>query len=79
MSKEALLKAFKELGRVALISVIPLVVASLENGVIDLRAIAVVAAIACLKFIDKLLHSVGSEQEEATGEESILTKGLTRF
>lgn len=79
MSKEALLKAFKELGRVALISVIPLVVASLENGVIDLRAIAVVAAIACLKFIDKLLHEVGLEKEEESGEKSGLTTGITGF
>ena len=79
MSKEALIKALKELGRVALISIIPLVITSVEKGVIDYKAIGVVAAIACLKFIDKLLHEVGLESEEETGETSKLTTGITRF
>ena len=79
VSKEALLKALKELGRVALISIIPLLISSLEKGSIDLKAMAIVTAIACLKFIDKLIHEVGVEKEEETGEISKLTTGITRF
>lgn len=79
MSKEALLKALKELGRIVLIAIIPLVISSIEDGVINYKAIVIVGAVACLKFIDKLLHEVGLEEEEETGETSKLTTGLTRF
>ena len=32
-----------------------------------------------LKAIDKWLHEIGVQQENLTGEDSSLTKGLTRF
>lgn len=79
ISKEVLKKALSELGRVVLIAIIPVVISSVQSGKVDVNVIAVTAMIAGLKFIDKLLHELGVEEEEETGEESSLTKGLTRF
>jgi hypothetical protein len=78
MNKEALINALKELGRVVLLAVIPLLVSSLENGWVDWRAIAVVAGLAALRFVDKYLHEVGKERSTPKSESRLL-KGLTRF
>jgi len=76
------MKAFKksllELGRVVLLSVIPVVMSSINvvtgefklNGAV-LLAVGVLAA---LKWLDKLLHEVGKENKS-----DALTKGLVRF
>lgn len=79
MTKKIIIESVKEFFRVIVIAIIPLVISSVEKGIIDWKAIAVVGAVAGLKFIDKLLHEVGLEREEETGEESGLTTGITRF
>ncbi len=68
--KEALL----EFLRVIVLAVIPVAISSIESGIIDLKLIATVAAIAGLRFIDKALHLRGKELDNKT-----LTAGLTRF
>lgn len=72
-------EALKELGRVVVLAVIPVLIASLENWEIDWKVVAVVGGIAALRFIDKYLHQLGLQKESGSGEESKLTLGLTRF
>lgn len=72
--KNALVEALKEFFRLTILSVIPLLVDGLTSGTIDWRLVGVTAAIAGLRFIDKLLHEYGKETENDG-----LTKGLTRF
>jgi hypothetical protein len=73
---KALKEAVLEMFRVMVIATIPVIIASLENGnfIIDWQAVAIVAVITGLRFIDKYLHELGKERESKT-----LTKGLTRF
>lgn len=79
MSKEIIVKSLLEFGRIIVIAVIPVALSSIEQGTIDLKAIAIAAVIAGLKAIDRLLHEIGKQTEEETGESSKLTTGLTRF
>lgn len=72
--KDAIVKAVVELARVAVLAVIPVLVLSLEAGSVDWRSIGVVAAIAVLRALDKLLHKYG----ESTSNDT-LAGGLTRF
>lgn len=78
-NKEIIIKSLLEFGRIILIAVLPVAISSIEKGALDLKSIAVVAVIAGLKAVDKLLHEFGKEVEEDTGDISRLTKGLTRF
>ena len=57
-----------ELFRVAAIAVVPVAIVALESGEVDAKALAIVAAVAVLKAIDRMLHDSG-----------IATKGLVRF
>ena len=68
--KKAFIEALKEAGRVVVLAVIPVLIASLESNTFDWRAIAVVAGLAFLRFIDKYLHVKAPEGESG---------GLTRF
>jgi len=70
MNKEALIEALKESGRVVLLAILPLLIASVEKGEFDLKAIGVVAGLAFLRFIDKYLH---------LNEKNGVSGGLTRF
>lgn len=79
LSKENIIESLKECGRVIVLAIIPILINALSSGKFDLRIILVTGAIAGLKFIDKLLHNMGKEIEEDTGEESAFTKGITRF
>lgn len=56
MNKEALIEALKEVGRVILMAVVPLVVVGLESGSLDFKVIFTAGLIAGLRFIDKYLH-----------------------
>ena len=67
-------KAIKEVGRVVVLAVLPILIANLESGVFDWRLIAVTAGLALLKAIDKFFHEIGKNE----GDE-VLIKGLTRF
>lgn len=72
--KEAIVKGLVELARVAVLSAIPVLIASLEAGMVDWRSIAIVVAIAVLRALDKMIHLYG----EAT-KQPFVEKGLTRF
>lgn len=67
-------EAFKELLRVMLLAIIPILIEMLNSGTFNWKTIAIVAVIAALRFIDKLLHEVGKIQKDDN-----LTLGLTRF
>ncbi len=67
--KEAVL----ELLRVVVLAIIPVLITSLESGAVDFRSITVIAGVAALRFIDKLLHEIGKEKGNR------LVKGLTQF
>lgn len=77
MSKP-LIKALKEMGRVVAIAVLPVLISGLEKGAIDAKVLAVVGAVAGIRFLDKLLHEIGKEKSTAKKEDK-LTLGLTRF
>ncbi len=70
MSKDSLIESLKELGRVVVLAIIPIVIDALSSGKFDIKVILVAGAIAGLRFIDKLLHL--NEPEGKAG-------GLTRF
>ena len=63
-----LLEGLKEILRTALMAVIPLLVLSLQQGEIDLRAVGLVAAVALLSGVDKWLHKL---------DKGVMGNGLT--
>jgi hypothetical protein len=65
---EAILEALKEAGRVVVLAVIPILIDSLNAGMVDWKAVFVVGVIALLKFADSWLHESGTSE-----------LGLTRF
>lgn len=69
-----LLEALKELLRVVLIALIPVIILQIQDAQIDAEALVVVAVIAGLRFVDKFLHEIGKERNSEK-----LIKGLTRF
>lgn len=70
MDKQALLEALKEMGRVIVLAVIPVVIDCFAKGVIDWKLIAVTGFIALLRFLDKFLHETAPAGTAG---------GLTRF
>lgn len=74
MSKTALIEALKEMLRVIMLAIIPVLIVQLQEQSIDYLALFIVGAIALLRFIDKYLHTLGKETEKPG-----LTRGLTRF
>lgn len=73
--KKTIIEAIKELFRVVLLAAIPVAVSSLENdGVIDVKAILLVIAVAVLRAVDKGLHEWGKVIESEA-----LKKGITQF
>lgn len=72
--KDPVIKGLTELARVAVLAVLPLVIASLEVGEIDWRLIAFTAAVAVLRAIDKAVHKYGEQTGNTT-----LSRGLTQF
>lgn len=78
--KQAIIEALKELLRVVLIAILPILISSLESGKIDYKIILVTAAIALLRAIDKMLHEWGKDVKKKDFELSkLLQGGLTRF
>lgn len=71
---EALKKGLLDMARVIVLAIIPVLISMLESNKFDWRLLAVIGAVAGLKFVDKLLHEIGSEQNNEN-----LSKGLTRF
>lgn len=71
----ALKEGLKQLGRVALLAVIPVLILSLESGKFDWKNIAAVVAIAVLMAVDKMLHKAGKGKKT----KSMMEGGITRF
>lgn len=80
---EALREAIKEFGRVIVLAIIPILISNLTEDTFNWKVVAVTAALAGLRFIDKWMHEVGMEREEKSTSKvevvSSLTGGLTRF
>ena len=77
---EPIIEALKELLRVTLLAVVPILIVSLESGNLDLKLIGVVAAIAALRALDKWLYLWGKEVERTDFDKGkLLQGGLTRF
>lgn len=56
MNKDAIVEGLKELIRTSLIAVVPVLIDSLSAGEVNLRLVAISAAIAALRALDKILH-----------------------
>ena len=56
ISLDALNEAAKEISRLVLIAVIPVLIDSLNKGYIDYRAVLVIAVIAGLRGVEKFLY-----------------------
>jgi hypothetical protein len=76
--KQVFINSGKELLRIVALSVIPVVIAGLEGDNFNWKIVWPVAAIAALRFFDKLLHEYGKEKSTKK-KESWAVKGLTRF
>lgn len=70
----ALIESLKELARVIVLAIIPVMITGVEDGSFDWRVVGTVALLAALRFIDKLAHEIGKEDNIST-----LVKGITRF
>ena len=77
----AIKESLKELGRLIVLSVIPIFIATLEAKEFDWKAFVVLIAIATLRVIDKYLHVLDTELPVKKQEETTLLKGggLTGF
>jgi EamA domain-containing membrane protein RarD len=67
---KAFIEPLKEAGRVVVLAIIPVLIASLEVKQFDWISIGVVAGLALLRFIDKYLHDQAPDG---------VAGGLTRF
>lgn len=63
--KDSLIEAAKEIVRLVLLAVIPVLGVQLESGSVDLKMLAILGAIATLRGIDKFLHE---ESKEKSGD-----------
>jgi hypothetical protein len=72
MKENALIEAAKEMARVVVLAVLPVLMVSFDavNGSmnLDVKVIIATAILAALRFIDKYLHTSGTAE-----------KGLTQF
>jgi len=69
-TKNAIIEALKEAGRVLVLAIIPVLIDSLSKGSIDWKVVAVTGAIALLRFVYKFLHENAPEGKAG---------GLTQF
>lgn len=76
MNRDILIESAKEGLRVVILAVIPVLILGLENGLVDIKLVALTAAITALRFLDKLLYL---NQKEEAGSKSLENKwtGLT--
>jgi hypothetical protein len=63
--KQALIEALKEAGRVVTIAVVPILIDSLSQNMVDWRAVIIAGVIALLRFIDKLAHESSKDSPDA--------------
>jgi len=74
LKKEAIVSGLFEMGRIAAVAALPIIISQLQAGKIDWRTIIVVIVLAILKAIDKAIHEYGKAIDNDN-----LTLGLTRF
>lgn len=77
---DALKEAIKTGLRVVVLAVIPVLIDSLSKGLVDLKAVAVVAAVSALTFVDSWLHEhevAKPDNQQNTGLLGV--KGITGF
>ena len=67
-------EATKELFRVVLLAIVPVLIDMMSKGQIDWNTVGVIAMLAGLRYVDVLLHEKGKEIGNST-----LEKGVTRF
>jgi len=83
MNTTPIIEAGKEMLRVIVLAVLPIILTGLNQTTgqinIDWKVIAVVALVAGLKFLDKWLHEKGVELKDRGNWDNSLLKGLTRF
>ena len=85
MEKEELIEAVKEGLRVAVLSILPVIIAGFNTQTgaitIDWRIVTVVGVVAILRFIDSALHRYGKAVTDTLpkAEISKLEGGLVRF
>ena len=72
--KQEFIEGVKEFLRIALIAVLPVIIAQLETGAIDIKMIGVLGLVAFLKALDKFVHEFGKEKNN-----KMLERGITRF
>lgn len=70
----ALIEGLKEMARVAILAVLPVAIEQLGSGGVDGKTLLIIAGVAVLRFIDKVLHETGKIDENPS-----LSAGLTRF
>lgn len=75
---KALAESFKELLRVVVLAVLPVLIDSIISGQIEFRTLAVVGAVAGLRFVDKFLHEQAKAAPQPEGGIGKL-HGLTGF
>ena len=66
-------EGMKEFARMAAISVVPVLIASLEGGESDIKAIVVAVTIALLRAVDSFIHH--EESLKSTGLVNMVTGG----
>lgn len=80
---EAIKKATLEALRLVVLALIPVSIPMIQAWDIDWKMLAIIGVITLLRFVDKYLHALGKEREEAGTKKapvtSALTKGLVRF
>ena len=66
-------EGMKEFARIAVLSIIPVLIASLEGGQSDMKAIVVAVVIALLRALDSFIHH--EESLKSTGLVNMVTGG----
>ena len=74
MNRKIIIEGAKELGRVALLAAIPVIIVAVETNNFDYRLVGAVAVVAVLKAADKMLHKAGKARKNKR-----MVKGITRF
>ena len=70
----ALIEGLKEMGRVVVLSIIPVAIEQLTGTGLNIKTLFIIGGVAVLRFLDKVLHESGKIDENKT-----LLGGITRF
>lgn len=77
-SQDALIESLKECGRVVLLAVLPVAISAVESDKVDFKVLGIIAVLAVLRFVDKLLHEANKELPTKKQNDGYLgEKGIT--